>query len=291
MYGRHVLLELGPDRAFDVTHRCVVMAILNRTTDSFYDRGRHWDFDEFLRLAERHVAEGADILDVGGARAAPGPEVTAAEEVDRIVPAVEALRHRFDVAISVDTFRGSVVEAGLEAGACIGNDISGFADPTFLEACARHGASVVATHVRIGPRIADPEPCYADLRGEVRDFLAERGRWAEAAGIPRQRIMLDAGLDLGKTPEMSAELLRHSTDLADLGWPVLLSASNKGFLGALHGTEVEDRAEGTWAAQALGIAGGCRILRVHDVRGARRVADLMAAVLAADPRAAREPVG
>ena len=103
--------------------------------------------------------------------------------------------------------------------------------------------------------------------------------------------LLDAGLDLGKTPEMSAELLRHSTDLADLGWPVLLSASNKGFLGALHGTEVDDRGEGTWAAQALGIAGGCRILRVHDVRGARRVADLMAAVLAADPRAAREPVG
>ena len=286
-----VILEMGRNHAVDITHRSVVMAILNRTTDSFFDQGRHWDFDDFLRLAEQHVADGADVLDVGGARAAPGPEVTAAEEIDRVVPAIEALRERFDLPLSIDTFRGSVVEAALSAGACIGNDISGFADPTFLASCGRHGASVVATHVRLGPRIADPEPRYGDLRSEVRDFLAERGRRAEAAGIPRQRIMLDAGLDLGKTPSMSAELLRHSGDLTVLGYPVLLSASNKGFLGALTGTEVDDRTESTWAAHALGIGAGCRILRVHDVRAARRVADLMAALLAADADAAREPVG
>ncbi|MBC8365296.1 MAG: dihydropteroate synthase [Actinobacteria bacterium] len=286
-----MILELGPEHVVDITHRSVVMAILNRTTDSFFDQGRHWDFDDFLRLAEQHVADGADILDIGGVRAAPGPEVTAAEEMDRVVPAVDALRRRFDLPISVDTFRGSVVEAALSAGACIGNDISGFADPTFLPACARHGASVVATHVRIGPRIADPNPRYDDLCGDVRGFLAERGRRAETAGIPSRRIMLDAGLDLGKTPSMSAELLRNTDDLASLGYPVLLSASNKGFLGALVGTEVDDRTESTWAAHALGIGAGCRILRVHDVRGARRVADLMAAVLAGDERAAMEPVG
>tara|TARA_Y100000310_G_scaffold264868_1_gene275665 strand:- start:774 stop:1688 length:915 start_codon:yes stop_codon:yes gene_type:complete len=286
-----VILELGPEHVLDITHRSVVMAILNRTTDSFFDQGRHWDFDDFLRLAEQHVADGADILDIGGVRAAPGPEVTAAEEIDRVVPAIAALHKRFDLPISVDTFRGSVVDAALSAGACIGNDISGFADPTFLSACARHGASVVATHVRIGPRIADPEPRYEDLRDEVRGFLIERGRWAGEAGIPRRRIMLDAGLDLGKTPSMSAELLRHSADLASLGYPILLSASNKGFLGALVGTEVDDRIESTWAAHALGIGAGCRILRVHDVQGARRVADLMAALLAEDERAAREPVG
>ena len=124
-----VILELGPEHVVDITHRSVVMGILNRTTDSFFDQGRHWDFDAFLRLAERQVAEGADILDVGGIRAAPGPEVTAASEVDRVVPAVEALRERFDLPISVDTFRGSVIEEALAAGACIGNDISGFADP------------------------------------------------------------------------------------------------------------------------------------------------------------------
>jgi len=255
------------------------MGILNRTQDSFFDGGRHWRFSDFLRLAERHVCEGADVLDIGGVRAAPGLEITASEELDRVIPAVEALRQRFDLPISVDTFRGSVLESALKAGASLGNDISGFGDPTFLEVAERHQASVVATHVRLGPRIADPEPKYRDLLKEVREFLSERGRWAEIAGIPKQRIILDAGLDLGKTPIMSIQLLRRSADLTQLGYPVLLSASNKGFLGALVGAEIDGRREATWAAHALGIANGCRILRAHDVRGARRVADLVASIL------------
>jgi dihydropteroate synthase len=257
------------------------MGILNRTPDSFWDRGRFWDFDDFLRLADDHVAAGADLLDVGGSKAGPGPEVTEAEELDRVVPAVEALHDRFDLPLAVDTFRGSVADAAMDAGACVGNDISGFADPTFLPACARHGSTVVATHVRIGPRIPDPVPVYGDVVVEVRAFLAERVRWASEAGIPDERIIVDAGLDLGKTPAMSAELLRRSDHLATLGRPILLSASNKGFLGEVTDNELEDRVEALWAAHALGIARGCRILRVHDVRGARRVADVMDAVVAA----------
>jgi dihydropteroate synthase len=142
------------------------------------------------------------------------------------------------------------------------------------------GASVVATHIRLRPRVPDPEPVYDEpVVAAVRGFLADRAGRAEAAGIGRSRIMLDAGLDLGKTEPQSLELLRASDQLAALGYPVLLSASNKRFLGDLVGTDVADRRDATLAAHALGVALGCRILRAHDVAGARRVADVVAAVL------------
>ncbi len=273
-----MFVDLGSTR-FDITTRALVMGILNRTPDSFFDGGRYWAFDEFLAKAQQLVDEGADFLDVGGSKAGPGPEVTVGEELDRVVPAVEALRARFDLPISVDTFRASVLDESCKAGACIGNDISGFADPDFLPVARRHGASVVATHVRIGPRIPDPNPIYTDVRVDVTDFLRVRAAQALAAGIARERIMVDAGLDLGKTPAMSTELLHHSDDLVALGFPVFLSASNKGFLGELAGTGVDDRREVTFGAHALGIALGGRILRAHDVKGNRRLADTMSAVL------------
>jgi dihydropteroate synthase len=274
-----VILELGSNHHFDVTHRAIVMGILNRTPDSFFDQGRYFDFDSFVRKAATLVDDGADFLDVGGVKAGPGPEVTPQEELDRVVPAIEALRARFDVPISVDTFRAAVAREAYAAGAQIGNDISGFADPGYLPAAAEHGASVVATHIRLAPRIPDPQPAYVDVRREVVEFLRDRADSALAAGIPRARIMVDAGLDLGKNEAMSALLLRHSDDLVALGFPVFLSASNKRFLGVLTGAEVDDRREATWAAHALGIALGCRILRAHDVRGGRRVADVMAELL------------
>ncbi|MDH3707939.1 MAG: dihydropteroate synthase, partial [Acidimicrobiia bacterium] len=254
-------LELGPRHRFDVTTRALVMGILNRTPDSFYDGGRYFDFDAFLTKADGLVVDGADFLDVGGVKAGPGPEVTEAEELDRVVPAVEALVERFDLPVSVDTFRASVLDESCKAGAVVGNDISGFADPEFLGVAARHGASVVACHVRLAPRVPDPDPVYGNVVDDVREFLAARGQWAVDAGIPRERVMVDAGLDLGKTPGMSAELLRASDDLVGLGFPVFLSASNKRFLGELVGAEVADRHELTMAAHALGIALGCRILR------------------------------
>jgi len=148
-------LALG-DAEFDVTHRALVMGILNRTPDSFYDAGRYYDFDEFLAKAAAHVADGADVLDVGGVKAGPGEPVGEEEEVERVVPAVEALVARFDLPISVDTWRSSVLAAALAAGASVGNDISGFADPDYLPVAAKHGASVVATHIRLAPRVPDP---------------------------------------------------------------------------------------------------------------------------------------
>ena len=275
-----VHLDLGTTR-FDVTHRAVVMGILNRTPDSFYDQGAYYDFDAFLRKADQLVADGADFLDVGGVKAGPGEEVTEGEELERVVPAVEALAARFDIPLSVDTWRASVAEACFAAGAVVGNDISGFADPDYLPVCARAGASVVATHIRLRPRVADPDPRYDDVVATVCDFLADRAQRALDAGIPAERIMVDAGLDLGKTEEQSLELLRASDRLAELGHAVFLSASNKRFLWKLLDVDRTSAGEGTTAAHALGIALGCRVLRAHDVRDGRRVADVMAAVLAA----------
>ena len=275
-----MFLDLGTTR-FDITHRALVMGILNRTPDSFYDQGSYFEFDDFLRKAEQLVLDGADFLDVGGVKAGPGEEVTEAEELDRVVPAVEALRSRFDLPLSVDTWRASVAKACFEAGACVGNDISGFADPDYLPVCAEAGASVVATHIRLAPRVPDPDPQYDDVVMAVCEFLADRAARAEAAGIPRERIMVDAGLDLGKSEPQSLVLLRASNALTTLGYPVFLSASNKRFLWTLLDVERGSAGDGTMAAHALGIALGCRVLRSHDVKNGRRVADTMAALLAA----------
>ncbi|MCY3806014.1 MAG: dihydropteroate synthase [bacterium] len=268
-----MLLELG-ERRYDLAERPLVMGILNRTPDSFFDAGEYWGFDDFLSRAERLRRDGADILDVGGVKAGPGSEVTASEELERVVPAIEALAARFDVALSVDTWRASVAEAAYAAGAVLGNDISGFADPDFLPVAAEAGTAVVACHVRLAPRYADPDPVYEDLLGEVRSYLAERASWADFAGLGPTRVLLDAGLDLGKTPAMSAALLRRSDHLAALGYPTLLSASNKGFLGRLCGTELGERRAGSIAAHALGSFAGCGVIRAHDVRGTRRVVEV-----------------
>ncbi len=269
------------DRRYDLGVRTLVMGILNRTPDSFYDRGAYWDTERFLGRADELVREGADILDVGGVKAGPGPEVGEAEELDRVVPAIEALHARFDVPLSIDTWRASVASAAYQAGAVVGNDISGFADPGYLAAAAKAGASVVATHIRLAPRVADPEPHYDDVVADVERFLVDRAGRALAAGIPADRVVLDAGLDLGKTWEQSLMLLRASDRLAGLGYPLLLSASNKTFLGKLLDLEVGDRREASLAATAVGVSLGCRIVRTHDVRGTLRVCGLLAAVMAA----------
>ena len=266
------------DRVHDVSDRTLVMGILNRTPDSFFDQGETFAFDDLLHRADQLVGEGADVLDVGGVKAGPGPEVTEAEELERVVPAVEALRARFDAPVSADTWRAGVLRAACAAGAVLGNDISGFADPGYLPAAAACGASVVATHIRLAPRVPDPEPRYDDLVGDVQAFLLALARAAEAAGLAPDQIALDAGLDLGKTPAQSAVLLRESDALASLGYPFLLSASNKRFLGELLGLDIDDRRDASLAAVAYGVMHGCRIVRVHDVAGSVRVCRMIEAV-------------
>ncbi|MCU1449170.1 MAG: dihydropteroate synthase [Acidimicrobiales bacterium] len=275
-----MLLSLG-ERGVDVTTRVLVMGIVNRTPDSFFDKGRYFDMDASLRRAEELVAEGADIVDVGGVKAGPGPEVDEQEELERVIPAVEALHARIDIPLSVDTWRAEVARQAYGAGAVVGNDISGFADPDYLRVSAAAGATVVATHIRLAPRVPDPEPHYDDVVDAVCAFLLDRARRATEAGIPSTRIVLDAGLDLGKTPQQSVTLLRCSDRLASLGYPLLLSASNKTFLGRLLELEIGERNDASLAAAALGVSRGCRIVRAHDVRGTRRVCDVVSAILEA----------
>jgi len=273
-------LALG-ERVVDLTTRSLVMGILNRTPDSFYDKGSYWQMDQFLARADQLVSEGADLLDVGGVKAGPGDHVSESEELERVVPAISALVARFDVPISVDTWRASVAAAAFSAGAVMGNDISGFADPEYLTVAASFGATVVATHIRLAPRVPDPDPVYDDVVGAVSDFLADRVARALSAGVAADRIVLDAGLDLGKTAAQSLVLLRASDRLAGLGYPLLLSASNKTFLGRTLGLEIDSRGSASLAAAALGVSLGCRIVRAHDVRGTRRVCDVLAAIMSA----------
>jgi len=271
-------LRLG-ESTISILTRVVVMGILNRTPDSFYDRGATWSFDAFLQRADDLVHAGADVLDVGGVKAGPGPDVGEGEELDRVVPTVEALHRRFDAPISVDTWRAAVLDACCAAGAVVGNDISGFGDPDYLRVAAKYDATVVATHIRLQPRLPDPDPRYDDLLGEVTEFLLARARRAEAVGLAPEQIVLDAGLDLGKTPAQSAWLLHESGRLATLGYPLLLSASNKRFIGELLAREIDDRRAESLAAVAYGVLQGCRIVRVHDVEATARVCRTIEALL------------
>jgi len=273
-----ISLRLGAT-TFDLTSRALVMGILNRTRDSFYEPAATFDLDTLFHRAESLVADGADILDVGGVKAGPGDDVGEAEELERVVPVITELVRRFDVPISIDTWRASVAHAAFAQGACIGNDISGFGDDEYLPVAAKAGATVVATHIRLKPRVADPTPHYDDVTATVTDFLIGRRQRALDAGVSADRIVVDAGLDLGKTAAQSLQLLRDSDRLAGLGAPLLLSASNKTFLGVLFDLPVSDRREPSLAATALGLAAGCRIVRVHDVRGSVRVRDVIARLI------------
>lgn len=277
-------IELGLGAAtVDLTTRALVMGILNRTKDSFYQPAATFDLDALYKRAAQLVADGADLLDIGGVKAGPGEEVGEAEELGRVVPVVTELVRRFDVPISVDTWRASVAKASFTEGALIGNDISGFGDPEYLAVAAQHDATVVATHIRLRPRVADPSPIYDDVTETVKGFLLERVHSALDAGVARNRIILDAGLDLGKTAAQSLQLLRDSHELAGLGMPLLLSSSNKTFLGVVLDLAVDERREASLAATSLGIAAGCRIVRVHDVQGSVRVRDVIARLLQVAP--------
>lgn len=263
---------------FDLDERSLVMGILNRTRDSFFDRGAYFELDAFLQRAETLVMQGADILDIGGVKAGPGPEVSESEELDRVIPAVELLKARFDVPLSVDTWNTNVIQEALRKGAVLANDISGFGSSGYLEAVAKHGAAVVATHIRLVPRVADPEPTYGDLRSEVANFLVQRIERAIASGIDRESILIDAGFDLGKSTIQSMELLLATEELVSLGFPVLISASNKGFVGEVLKKDIQGRRIGSLAAASIAAVKGAKVFRVHDVAGTRQVIDVVTAI-------------
>jgi len=283
-------LRLGA-RTVDLTHRVVVVGILNRTRDSFYDGGRYLRLDDLLRQAERLVGDGADVLEVGARPGGVGVhEVGDEEERELVGTAVVALRERFDTALGVDTTRAVVATTAFEEGAVLGNDMSGFRDPRYVEVAAAHHAAVVATHIRRPPGVPDPDPTFEDVVTEVAEELEQIAATAVRGGLPQAAVILDPGLDLGKTWQQSLQLLAATEIFASMGHPLLLGASNKIFLGrALGGLETRQRDVATAAACALGVARGARVLRVHDARVGRQAGDLALAVSGAAGTAASPP--
>ncbi|MEN3356954.1 MAG: dihydropteroate synthase [Mycobacteriales bacterium] len=267
-------------RRFDFHRRVAVMAIVNRTRDSFFDRGRTFDLAPALAAVDRALDGGADWIDIGGVPFSPtSEEVDTAEEIRRVVPVVAAARARSDAVISVDTFRVEVARAAVEAGATAINDTSGLRDPAIADLAAATGAALVITHSKAAPRELLPRPAYADVVGEVRAFLADRAAVAVARGVRPEQVIVDPGHDLNKNTFHSLELTRRLAEFADLGFPLLASVSNKDFIGETLGLPNSDLREGTVAALVLCVLGGARIVRVHDVATAARAVRMVEAVL------------
>jgi dihydropteroate synthase len=246
----------------------VLMGIVNATPDSFSDRQGPKDVDELVARALELLGDGAAIVDVGGESGRTDTEpVPVEEEAARVVPLVERLAAR-GALVSVDTWRGPVARAALEAGAAMINDVSGLSDESIAVACADTGAALVITHTRAAPK-TKAFPRYDDVLLDVRRFLDERMRAALALGMAPEQIVLDPGIDIAKTPAESVELLRRLPELATLGRPLLLAVSRKDFVGALTERSPADRDAGTLAAVGAAVRGGASIIRVHDVAGAR----------------------
>lgn len=264
-----------------LSKRAHYMGIVNVTPDSFSDGGLFFDADAAVEHGRRLVAEGADVLDVGGESTRPGAEpVDAGEEKRRVLPVIEGLARATGVPISVDTTKAEVARAALDAGASIVNDVSaGRFDPDMLPLVAERGVPVVLMHMRGEPRTMQQDPVYRDVVGEVSAFLAERARGARALGVPASRIVIDPGFGFGKTREHNLVLLRRLRELTRLGYPVLAGTSRKSFIGLTLDLPVEERIEGTAATVALAVAAGAAILRVHDVGPMRRVGGMVEAVL------------
>jgi len=255
------------------------MGIVNVTPDSFSDGGRYLDPGAAIAHGEELAAEGADVLDVGGESTRPGAaEVGVTEELERVLPVVEALAgagHR----VSIDTSKAVVAERALAAGASIVNDVTALADPGMAAVVAEAGAGLVLMHMKGTPRTMQDDPTYGDVVAEVRDFLARRLAAAVEAGVAEERVWLDPGIGFGKTVDHNLELIERLGELRALGRPVVLGASRKTFLGKLTDREVDDRLAASLAVAVLGIVNGAHVLRVHDVRATRDAATVAEAVL------------
>lgn len=253
------------DRRFGLGRIPLVMGILNATPDSFSDAGDHPDLPSRVERGLRLLADGADLLDVGGESGVTNRlPVAAAEEVDRVVPVVERLAAA-GAAVSVDTYKPAVARAAVEAGAVMVNDPSGLIDADVAAVCADTGAALVVTHTRARPKEKLHRPRYDDVVDDVRRLLSERLEVARAAGVPDDRLLVCPGPDLGKDPAQTVELLRRLDELWDLGVPILLAVSRKDFVGALTGRAPRERLGGSLAAVGHGLDRGARVLRVHDV--------------------------
>lgn len=268
-------MKIG-QKQFPEGERTYVMGILNVTPDSFSDGGKYNNLDSALRQAEKMVDEGADILDVGGESTRPGHvQIGDEQEIRRVVPVIEALKKRFDVPISIDTYKGNVAEAALMAGADLLNDIWGFRyDERCAELVARYDVAVCLMHNRNNTE-------YLDFMPEVIEDLCLSLSIAEKYGVKKENIMLDPGVGFGKTLEQNLMVMNHLEDIVEMGYPVLLGTSRKSMIGLTLDLPVEEREEGTIATSVIGAMKGCGYVRVHDVEKNVRALKMTDAILRA----------
>ncbi|MCB5180836.1 dihydropteroate synthase [Streptomyces antimicrobicus] len=269
------MLRLGR-REFD-THEAVIMAIVNRTPDSFYDQGATFRDEPALDRVEQAVAEGAAVIDIGGVKAGPGEHVDAAEEVRRTAGFVAEVRRRHpDVVISVDTWRHEVGEAVCEAGADLLNDAWGGVDPRLAEVAARYDVGLVCTHAGgVEPRTRPHRITYDDVMADILRVTVGLAERAAALGVRRDAILIDPGHDFGKNTRHSLEATRRLAEMTDTGWPVLVSLSNKDFVGETLDKPVKERLLGTLATTAVSAWLGAQVYRVHEVAETRQVLDMV----------------
>lgn len=275
-------MEVG-GKLLPVGERTIVMGVLNVTPDSFFDGGRYYDPARAEERALEMIAEGADIIDVGGESTRPGADpVPAEEECRRVLPVIRRLSQAVDVPISIDTYKAEVAKAALEAGATIVNDITGLQrDPDMAKVAADYGAAVVVMHSKGDPKTMQLNPEYDDVVREVREYLEKGCERAIQAGVLPDRIWIDPGIGIGfgKTAAHSLTLLRRLRELRPLGFPILVGTSNKSVIGNVLNLPVNERVEGTAATIAAAIAYGADGVRVHDVRVMRRVSEMTDAIV------------
>jgi dihydropteroate synthase len=265
--------------------RTLIMAIVNRTPDSFYDHGATWRPEAAEAAIEHAVAAGADVVDLGGVPASPGPVVSVEEEIDRVRPTLVWARERFpDLVLSIDTYRAEVAEALLAAGGDLVNDSWAGWDEDIIPVTARHGAGYVCAHTGgLTPRTDPVRPRYTDVMGDVVEVTTALARRAAEAGVPTEGILLDPTIDFGKNTPQSLEVLREMPRLVATGWPVLLAMSNKGVVGETLDVPLEGRLTGTLAATALAAAQGVAMVRAHQVEETRQTVEMVASVLGHRP--------
>ncbi|WP_133904683.1 dihydropteroate synthase [Actinophytocola oryzae] len=256
------------------------MAIVNRTPDSFYDRGATFTDRRAMIAVERAVVEGADLVDIGGVKAGPGSEVTVAEEIRRVVPFVASVRARFpDLVISVDTWRHEVGRAALVEGADLVNDTWAGADRRLAEVAAEFGAGYVCSHTGgVPPRTRPHRVRYPDVVASVVEETVRRAEEVVALGVPREGVLIDPTHDFGKNTWHGLELLRRVDELVATGWPVLMALSNKDFIGETLGVGLTERVDGTLAATAIAAHHGAAMFRAHEVRRTRQVVEMAASI-------------
>jgi len=269
------------NKTFEFGQRTYLMGVLNVTPDSFSDGAKFLDAGGAVEHAKKMLADGADIIDVGGESTRPGSEpVSAAEEKKRVLPVIERLAKETDAVISIDTTKAEVADAALSAGASMVNDISGLRfDPAMPKIIADRGAPVCVMHIQGNPKNMQENPNYRDLMGEIIDYLSKGLEIAQKAGILHEKIVVDPGIGFGKTVEQNLEILRRLKELKVLGCPVLVGTSRKSMIGKILGLPVEERAEGTAASVAISIANGVDMIRVHDVKEMMRVARMSDAIV------------